>query len=583
MRLPVRQYFRLLSKYLKPQRARVLLLALLIAASTGLQLLTPQIVRQFIDATQNGTSAAALTRAGLFFLAATVLYQVMRLAAAYVTEDVKWRATNWLRSDLADHCLELDMSFHHEHTPGAMIERIDGDVTELSNFFSQFILQVGANGLLLLGVLIMFILESWLVGAAFLALMLLTVFGLAKTVHYSVPFWSERREAFSQLFGFIEEVLGATEDVRANGGVPYVMRQLQKLIYGVYVATRKAFLAAQITWSLNTVMFAVSNALALGLGGYLFSQGQFTLGTVYLVFHYANVMQRPLEQMARQIQDLQAATAAIGRIEDLLNLEPSVQESDWPLTLPENGPLNVEFDQVTFGYHDADPVLHDLSLELRQGKVLGLLGRTGSGKSTITRLLFRLYDPDSGAIRLDGLDLRHLYLDDIRRSVGMVTQEVQLFQASVRDNLTFFDADLTDSQILAALDALGLMPWYETLDDGLDTELTGGGRGLSAGQGQLLAFTRVFLKDPGLVILDEASSRLDPVTEMMIEKAIDRLLHNRTAIIVAHRLATVQRADEILILQDGEVLEHGDRLALLADPDSHFRQLLDVGLEQVLT
>lgn len=216
------------------------------------------------------------------------------------------------------------------------------------------------------------------------------------------------------------------------------------------------------------------------------------------------------------------------------------------------------------------------------GQVLGLLGRTGSGKTTITRLLFRLYDPTDGVVKLGDHDIRQVALDDIRHSVGIVTQEVQLFRASVRDNLTFFDPIVSDEQIEDTLEMVGLDHWYHALAHGLDTRLDASGRGLSAGQAQLLAFTRVFLKDPGLVILDEASSRLDPVTEHLIERAVDRLLSNRTAIIVAHRLSTIQRADQILILQDGQVREHGDRIALSADPKSHFSHLLQTGMEQVL-
>ena len=196
--------------------------------------------------------------------------------------------------------------------------------------------------------------------------------------------------------------------------------------------------------------------------------------------------------------------------------------------------------------------------------MLGLLGRTGSGKTTLTRLLFRFYDPTAGAVRANGVDLRHARLPDLRRRIGIVTQEVQLFRATVRDNLTFFDRTVPDEAILSVIHELGLTRWYESLEKGLDTVLAAGGGGLSAGEAQLLAFTRIFLKNPGLVILDEASSRLDPATEQLIERAVDRLLQNRTAIIIAHRLNTVQRADEILILEGGRVLEHGERAALAA-------------------
>ena len=214
--------------------------------------------------------------------------------------------------------------------------------------------------------------------------------------------------------------------------------------------------------------------------------------------------------------------------------------------------------------------------------ILGLLGRTGSGKTTLTRLLFRLYDTTGGEIRLGGKPLRDLPIQELRRRVGMVTQNIQLFHATVRENLTFFDDSIPDDAVLQALRDLGLWDWYESLPNGLDTELESGGGGLSAGEAQLLAFTRIFLRDPGLIILDEATSRLDPATEHRIEQAVDKLVQNRTAIIVAHRLGTVQRADDILILDDGQVLESGERETLAADPQSRFYHLLQTGMEEVL-
>jgi ABC-type multidrug transport system fused ATPase/permease subunit len=246
------------------------------------------------------------------------------------------------------------------------------------------------------------------------------------------------------------------------------------------------------------------------------------------------------------------------------------------------GPLAVELDRVSFGYGEEEMVLREVTLRLAPGTTLGLLGRTGSGKTTIARLLFRLYDPAAGTVRLGGVDAREARLADLRARVGMVTQDVQLFRATVRENLTFFDASVPDERIWDALERLGLAEWCRALPQGLDTLLGGGGAGLSAGEAQLLAFTRVFLKDPGLVILDEASSRLDPVTERLIESAVERLCRERTAIVIAHRLATVERVDEILILEDGRVLEHGRRAELAADSESRFAGLLRTGLDQVL-
>jgi ABC-type multidrug transport system fused ATPase/permease subunit len=250
-----------------------------------------------------------------------------------------------------------------------------------------------------------------------------------------------------------------------------------------------------------------------------------------------------------------------------------------------DGPLGVVFDNVTFGYVTEEPVLQGISWTLPKGRVLGLLGRTGSGKTTMTRLLYRLYDPTSGAICLGAsaaINIRQTPLDELRGRIGLVTQEVQLFRATVRDNLTFFNPTIPDTRILAVIDDLGLHEWFGRLPNGLDTELQTEGSSLSAGEAQLLAFTRVFLQDPGLVILDEASSRLDPATERLIERAVDRLLQNRTGIIIAHRLATVQRADDILILDRGCIQEYGPRTRLVEDPNSRFAQLLQTGMEEVL-
>src|SRR5690606_11782411 len=206
-------------------------------------------------------------------------------------------------------------------------------------------------------------------------------------------------------------------------------------------------------------------------------------------------------------------------------------------------------------------------------KHLGLLGRTGSGKTTLTRLLFRLYDPTHGRVLLSGVDARHADLHHLRERIGLVTQDVQLFRGTLRDNLTFFDPTVDDAHVIEVVHEMGLGAWLERQEDGLDTVIDSGGRNLSAGEAQLIAFARVFLKDPGLVVLDEPSSRLDPASERRLQAAMDRLLEGRTAIVIAHRLETVERVDEILVLDGGTVAESGSRERLAADPGSRYARL----------
>jgi ATP-binding cassette subfamily B protein len=585
---PRRPHWNLLVSYLNPQWPNAVLLTALILGNIGLQLVSPQIVRRFIDAAAAGGSLESLYTAALLFLGAAIASQALAIAATYLGENVAWRATNALRLDLVLHCLRLDMSFHNVHTPGKLIERVDGDVMALGNFFSQMMVRLLGNGILALGFLLLLFKEDWRFGLVGAAHALLTMILLGEVQKPAVTAWGDFRQASAELLGFMGERLQGTEDIRANGAEPYVMHQLYRLMRPLLRKGRRAALMGELTFTIGFSVQVLSTMATLAIGATLFSRGLMTIGTLYLLVDYIRRLEGPLDQIRHQATDLQRAAASIERVEELFRAAPTLVEN--PRAELPSGALAVAFEGVAFRYDDkdgmaggeADSVLEEISFELRPARVLGLLGRTGSGKTTLTRLLFRLYDPTAGAISLDGEDIRDVGLSDLRRHVGMVTQDVQLFEASIRDNLTFFNTRVPDGQVLAALEELGLGDWHRSLPDGLDTRLESGGWGLSAGEAQLLAFARVFLRDPGLVILDEASSRLDPATEQLLERAVERLLQDRTAIIIAHRLGTVQRADEIMILEQGRICEHGPRHTLAEDPTSRFYGLLQAGLEEAL-
>ncbi|MFN8494650.1 MAG: ABC transporter ATP-binding protein [Caldilineaceae bacterium] len=580
MALPIRRYWTLLVKYLRPQQGRVLLLAGLLLTKIGLALLNPQIMRFFIDTAQAGGAQMVLLRAALLFLCIAFAGQVLTVFTNYLSEQVGWTATNALRFDLVAHCLHLDLTFHTAHTPGELIERIDGDVEKLANFFTRFTVHILGNGLLLIGVLILLFREDWRVGLGLLSFALAALLLLVRLQRRAVPAWDQLRQLEAEFYGFLGEQLTSTEDVRANGAQDYVMQRFYTLLRGWLPVQMKAHLSGYSMSMVTTGLFAIGALISFGLGGVLWQSGVLTIGTVYLIVRYTDLIRLPLTHIRTELTDLQQAEASMARIERLLQTQSKLAEGAGDL-LP-GGPLAVDFEQVSFGYAGAETVLRNITFHLAPGRVLGLLGRTGSGKSTLARLLLRLYDASSGEICVGDVPVGRADLAALRRHVGMVTQAVQLFQASVRDNLTFFNPAISDAQIMAVLADLGLLGWLDALPAGLDTALAAGGGNLSAGQAQLLAFARIFLLDPGLVILDEASSRLDAATEQLIERAVSKLLQNRTAILIAHRLGTVQRADEILILEKGEVLEQGLRTQLAADPTSHFHHLLHVGLEEVL-
>lgn len=581
MGIPVTQYWELLIKYLKPLKRRVTYMTVLLLLSIGLQIVNPQVIRYFIDtATQGQGVTQKLTWAAVIFLVMALFQQAASVVATYFSEDVAWKATNSLRRDLAMHCLRLDMTFHNTMTPGELIERIEIDVTALANFFSQFIVRILGNVLLIMGVLAVLFYEDWRIGLSFAIFAFATLWILKTMRSIAVPYWRTAHAASADVYGFLEERLAGTEDIRSSGANAYVAYRFKEFLN---IRSNSWYKAWWVNFSVIFVlrsMRAVNMALALILGYMLYSRGHISLGTVYVTVYYTDVLFRPLEQITQQIQDLQRAGASILRIQELYALHDKIIETN-NAEIPQ-GPLSVEFNHVDFNYHANEPILSDVDFKLPAGKVMGLLGRTGAGKSTIARLIFRLYDVNAGALELGGLDIRQTTQEHLRQRVGMVTQDVQLFRGTIRDNITFFDKSIPDTQILHVINELGLSEWLNSKPQGLDMELEHSGKGLSAGEAQLLAFTRVFLRDPGLIILDEASSRLDPLTENLIERAVDKLLQNRTGIIIAHRLATVERADSIMILEAGKILEHGERLILLNDPNSRFSHLMQVGLTEVL-
>jgi ATP-binding cassette subfamily B protein/ATP-binding cassette subfamily C protein len=632
------QYVGLLARYLKPQRVRVTLMAVCLFAGIGFQLLNPQILSEFIDTLTGEISQYDVLTIAIMYVLAAGLAQGLGVVTAYLASFVGWTATNALRADLLAHTLHLDLSFHKARTPGELIERVDGDVTLLSKFFSQLTILLLGNFLLLGGIVIALFLENVVAGIVGVIFTITATFAILKLRGLAVPYMGKWRQKTAEFYGFLGEQISGREDLKGNGARGWVMNRMYALNQGWLYSFHQMRLSSTVLWATTIAIFVFGNILALGVGAWLYFNGTITLGTVFLFYTYFSQLSRPIEQIYEQLEVLQQADAAIGRVRALFDTQSKLDDGgDTPLP---TGAFSVDLETVFFRYEDdntesvipvtshtpdkvagvsemaqhaaplplivdsvgtpymvsASPTAHaasedditndwilsNLTLHLAAGETLGLLGRTGSGKTTLARLLLRLYDVQCGEVKLAGIGVKETPLAALRRKVGYVTQDVQIFQATVRDNITFFNRDIPDAKITEALEVLGLADWLHTLHDGLDTLLGSEGRGLSAGEAQLLAFARVFLKDPGLVILDEASSRLDPMTEAFIDRAVGRLMQGRTGLIIAHRLATVQRVDSILILDGGHILEYGKREALLATPTSRFARLMQVGMAEVL-
>lgn len=564
----------LLSTYLRPEQARLLVLGVVLLVATLAPVAGPVLLGLAIDAALKGEPSSDLIGIAIAFLVVTVGADALQVLVAWQSVHLAWRVGNRLRLDLARHALRLDLDWHSRHSAGLLIERLDGDIEAIVTFSSTAVIQLLGNLLLLVGVVVVSLVIDWRAGLLIIAATAVAGYVMVRFRAIAVPAHDAEREIQSQLYGDLEERLGGLEDLRANGAGPYAVHRLQHHSSRWWHASRRAALLGDGSYTFAAAAFSLGSVLTLALGVWLHRSDALTIGALLALFRFSQMIRQPIERIAEQMREFQKAAAGARRASRLLAEQPSIPDGRGD-PLPD-GPLEVHLDHVSFAYKGDTDVLVDLDLRIAPGARLGVVGRTGSGKSTLGRLLVRLWDVTGGTVRLGGVDIRDAATTDLRRRVAVVSQDVELLRVSLRDNLTFLGTvSSTDAALNAALDDVGLRGWAEALPDGLDTILDDGA-GLSAGQSQLVAFARVLLTDPGLVVLDEATSRLDPVTEQRLALAAERALAGRTVVIIAHRLATLDEVDDVLVLERGQVLEHGRRADLADDPDSHFARLLRV-------
>ena len=583
--------WRALAALLRPDSRRWVGLGLSVALASGLSLAGPLVVRRIIDMAADGAAAEQLTSLALLYLALAIATQLITVVVSWFATVTAWHTTNQIRLQLAGHVLGLDHEFHRRHTPGELIQRVDGDVTSVSDFLGRVVPRVVGAAAMVVGMVAVLAVVDWRLAIGALAYVVLSAGLIVRGRHRAVGEASDEMGAYAQLYGGIEERLTAAEDLRANGAGSHAMwRFIEESAGAMHSSVRRESAFLRLWWAVQGSV-AVGSSVSLVAGALLVSNGSISLGTAFLMFQYVLLLERPLEDVVQQLETVQKANGAMVRVIDLLAERPTIIDAG--TTCPAAGPLAIDFDAVSFGYasighsslhhspadtgtSDGDRVLHQISLSIGAGRSVGIVGRTGSGKTTLSRLVVRLVEATHGQVRLGGVAIADIPMVELRRRVALIPQEVELFSGTVRDNVTLFDPDPTDQQVAGALHRVGLSA---LVTGGIHRELGAGGAGLLAGEAQLLALARVWLREPDLVVLDEATARIDPATEVQLETAIAELMRGRTTIVIAHRLSTLRHVDEIVVLDHGIVVEHGTREALAADTSGRFHQLLALALE----
>jgi len=475
-----------------------------------------------------------------------------------------------VRRDLFGHLTSLSLRYFSEQKAGWIIARLTSDIDAVSDVLSQGLTTLVTNSLTLLGAVIGLFILDWRLGLVALvilpaAIVLTRWFQLKSHVAFL-----RVRERIAAVTAQLAESVAGMAVIQAYNREAYFRAEFddlngQNLVANTYAQRLNSFFFPAIEF-----LGAIASIAVLGFGAYAYEHGTLEIGTLIAAIGLLALVFQPLQELSDLYGQVQSAGAAMEKITSVLDTEPEIHDEHGARELPRiEGRLDI--DRVTFAYGD-EPVLHAIDLHVPPGGCLALVGESGGGKSTLAKLIARFYDPDEGAVLVDGIDLRTVKLRAYRRQLGVVLQDPFLFAGTIADNIRFAKPEASDEDVAATAAAIGVDRVAARFEGGLDHHVREGGAGLSAGERQLISIARALLADPRILILDEATSNIDRPTEILIERALDRLLHGRTSVIIAHRLATVRRADEIVVVEHGRILQRGTEGELLAE-DGPFRRL----------
>lgn len=558
---PRRALARLLP-YLSPFKAVLILTLVLVIIYTLLGLLGPYLMGRAIDQFIGGKDPVGLGRLALLMLVVYLLFNLFQGAANWAMARVSQQALKNLRRDLFTHLQGLSIAFFDTHSPGELMSRLTNDIDAINQAVSQNVTSLLASVLSLIGIVItMFVLNHWLALATLLIVPVMFFF-TNFIATYTRKGFRALQKSLGGLNSVMEESISGQKVVKAFRRNESVTEAFRVQNQAVYKAAISANTYAMMLMPMSNVLGNFFVIVLASLGGWLALQGLVSVGMIATFINYGKNFIQPLQQLANMYNSIQAALAGAERVFEIIDTAP--ETADVPVPLPfstTNG--HVSFNNVHFGYQPDMPIIKNMTLEAKAGQTIALVGPTGAGKTTIINLLTRFYEIQDGKISIDSKDIRDVKKADLRRKLGLVLQDTFLFADTVMENIRYGRLDATDEEVVRAAEMADADHFIRQLPQGYQTLLSERANNISQGQRQLLAIARAILADPAILILDEATSSVDTRTEARIQKSLLRLMQGRTSFVIAHRLSTIRDADNVIVINHGEIVEQGSHQELL--------------------